>query len=105
MYYQVTLKYQHHLTKQKLKVNSIDGTKVRRQCLSIHEKKKIKLRQSANSQSAWAKIKLLVDAAGLAKSIRHQKDEIKYLNDTSKQVKDGDQLLKLVHIFKILTNY
>ena len=69
------------------------------------KKKKIKLRQSANSQSAWAKIKLLVDAAGLAKSIRHQKDEIKYLNDTSKQVKDGDQLLKLVHIFKILTNY
>ena len=54
-------------------------------------KKKIKLRQSANSQSAWAKIKLLVDAAGLAKSMRHQKDEIKYLNDTSKQVKDNNK--------------
>ena len=50
-------------------------------------KKKFKLTQSANSQSAWAKIKALVDAAGLAKSIWDYKEKIKYLNDTSKQVK------------------
>ena len=85
---QLTLKYQHHLTKQKLKVNGIDGTKVRWQCKSIHGKK---ISVSALSQSAWAKIKVSVDAAGPTKSIRHCKDKIKNLKDTSKQAKDNNE--------------
>ena len=47
--------------------------------------------QSANSQSAWDKIKVLVDAAGPAKSIQHCKDKIKYLKDTCKQAKDNNK--------------
>ena len=46
---------------------------------------------SANRQSAWAKIKVLVDAAGPAKSIQHCKDKIKYLKDTCKQAKDNNK--------------
>ena len=46
---------------------------------------------SAYSQSAWAKIKVSVDAARPTKSIRHCKDKIKDLKDTSKQVKDNNE--------------
>ena len=88
MYYQLTLKYQHHLTKQKLKVNGIDGTKVRWQCKSIHGKK---ISVSALSQNTWGKIKVSADAAGPTKSIQHCKDKIKNLKDTSKQAKDNNE--------------
>ena len=46
---------------------------------------------SAYSQSAWAKIKVSVDAAGPTKSIQHCKDKIKNLKDTSKQAKDNNE--------------
>ena len=41
--------------------------------------------------NAWAKIKVSVDAAGPTKSIRHCKDKIKNLKDTSKQAKDNNE--------------
>ena len=52
---------------------------------------------SAYSQSAWAKIKVSVDAAGPTKSIRHCKDKIKNLKDTSKQAKDNNERSRKAH--------
>ena len=47
--------------------------------------------ESANSQRAWAKIKISVDAAGPAKPIRQCEDKIRDLKDTYKQAKDNNK--------------
>ena len=47
--------------------------------------------ESANSQRAWAKIKLSLDTAGPAKSIRQCKDKIRNLKDTYIQTKGNNK--------------
>ena len=54
-------------------------------------KENFRLMESANGQRAWAKIKLSVDTAGPAKSIRQCKDKIRNLKDTYIQTKGNNK--------------